>query len=160
MQAITTRPKIAQNRERGMNRRIARLSANPATNAKSWLLSHSVSEETNEPFSWKKANIGENNGSISDFSCFIGHTNYIKKSILGKIKISGKEKAITLEHHWRWFWRSCGSKQGKQNLKKNTGIETYDKHKINYLGSLFQRWKCLSSPHCSDWWKPVKTVYE
>ena len=24
-------------------------------------------------------------------------------------------------------------------LEKNTGIETYDKHKINYLGSLFQR---------------------
>ena len=42
-------------------------------------------------FVGKEANIEENNGSTSDYSCFIGHTDYIKNGTMKKIKVNGKE---------------------------------------------------------------------
>ena len=39
----------------------------------------------------KEANIEENNSSTSDYSYFIGHTDYIKNGTNEKIKVNGKE---------------------------------------------------------------------
>ena len=49
-----------------------------------------VKKQTNH-FVGKEANIEENNGSNSDYSYFIGHTDYIKNAIMEKIKVNGKE---------------------------------------------------------------------
>ena len=49
-----------------------------------------MKKQTNH-FVGKEANIEENTGSNSDYSYFIGHTDYIKNGTMEKIRVNGKE---------------------------------------------------------------------
>ena len=82
--------------------------------------------ETNKPFVGKEANIEENNGSNSDYSYFIGHTDYIKIGTMEKIKVNGKElpmmkdtgSSLTLIS--KKLWKQIGQPKLEE---KNTEIE-------------------------------------
>ena len=98
-----------------------------------------MKKQTNH-FVGKEANIDENNGSNSDYSYFIGHTDYIKNGIMEKIKVNGKEipmmkdTGASLTLISKKLWKQIGQLKLEE---KNTGIETYDKHKMKYLGAFF-----------------------
>ena len=98
-----------------------------------------VKKQTNH-FVGKEANIEENFGSTSDYSYFIGHTDYIKNGTIEKIKVNGKEIPImkdtgaSLTLISKKLWKQIGQPKLQE---KNTGIETYDKHKMKYLGAFF-----------------------
>ena len=79
-------------------------------------------------FVGKEANIEENSGSTSDYSYFIGHTDYIKNGTMEKIKVNGKEKPMM---------KDTGAPLTliSRELWKQT--ETYDMHKMKYLGAFF-----------------------
>ena len=49
-----------------------------------------MKKQTNH-FVGEKANPDENSGSTSDYSYFIGHTDYIKNGTMEKIKVNGKK---------------------------------------------------------------------
>ena len=89
-------------------------------------------------FVCEEANPEENNDSTSGYSYFIGHTDYIKNCTMEKIKVNGKETSMmkdtgaSLTLISKKLWKQIGQpKLGE----KNTGIETYDKHKMTYLGA-------------------------
>ena len=100
-----------------------------------------MKKQTNH-FVGKEANIEENNGSNSDYSYFIGHTDYIKSGTMEKIKVNGKEISMMKETGAsltlisKKLWKQIGQPKLEE---KNTGIETYDKHKMKYLGAFFRR---------------------
>ena len=80
-----------------------------------------VKKQTNH-FVGKEANIGENHGSTSDYSYFIGHTEYIKNGTMEKIKVIGKEIPMMkdTEASLTLISKNCGSRLGNRNLKKRT----------------------------------------
>ena len=98
-----------------------------------------MKKQTNH-FVREEANIEENNGSTSDFSYFIGHTDYIKNGTTEKIKVNGKkipmmkDTGASLALISKKLWKELGQPKLEE---KNTGIETYDKHKMKYLGAPF-----------------------
>ena len=105
-----------------------------------------MKKQTNH-FVGKEANIEENNGSISDYSYFFGHTDYIKNGTIKKIKVNGKEipmmkdTGASLTLISKKLWKQVGQPKLEQ---KNNGIETYDKHKMKYLGAFFSQ--CFIKP--------------
>ena len=98
-----------------------------------------MKKQTNH-FVREEANIEKNNDSSSDYSYFIGHTDYIKNGTMEKIKVNGKEitsmkdTGASLTPISKKLWKQIGQPKLEE---KNTGIETYDKHKIKYLGAFF-----------------------
>ena len=85
-----------------------------------------VKKQTNH-FVEKEAKIEENNGSTSDYSYFIGHTDYIKN---GKEIPMMEDTRASLTLISKKLWKQIG----KSNLEeKNTGIETCDKQKMKNL---------------------------
>ena len=98
-----------------------------------------VKKKTNH-FVGKEANIEENNGSTSDYWYFIGHTDYIKNGTMEKIKVNGKERPMmkdtgaSLTLISKKLWKQIGQQKLEE---KNTGFETYDNHKMKYLGAFF-----------------------
>ena len=140
--ASTTKPKNARNAERSMNQEVVRPSAKYATTAKSRTISQKCvgwKKQTNH-FVGREANPEENNGSTSNYSYFIGHTDYIKNGTIEKIKVNGKKMPMmkdtgaSLTLISKKLWKQIGQSELEE---KNTGIETYDKHKMKYLGAFF-----------------------
>ena len=76
-----------------------------------------MKKQTNH-FVGKEASIEKNNGSTSDYSYFIGHTDYIKNGTMEKIKVNVKE--IPMMKDTDADIKSCGSRLGDRNLKKRT----------------------------------------
>ena len=98
-----------------------------------------MKKQTNH-FVDEKANPEENSCSTPDYSHFIGHTDYIKNGIMEKITVNGKEISMmkdtgaSLTLISKTLWKQIGHPKLEE---KNTGIETYDKHKMNYLSAFF-----------------------
>ena len=139
--ASITKPKNVRNAERGMNQGVARPSAKRATTARSRRqLQETTARNKRIIFVREEANIEENNGSTSDYSYFIGHTDYIKNGTIEKIKVNGKEipmmkdTGASLTLISKKLWKQIGQPKLEE---KNTGIETYDKHKMKYPGAFF-----------------------
>ena len=80
-----------------------------------------MKKQTNH-FVGEKANPEENNDSPSDYSLFIGHTDYIKISTMEKIPVNDKETPMmkdtgaSLKLISKKLWKQIG----KPNLKKRT----------------------------------------
>ena len=97
-------------------------------------------EETNKPFCWKRSHYRRKQCSTSDYSYFIGHTDYIKNGTMEKIKVNSKEipmmkdTGASLTLISKKLWKQIGQPKLEE---KNKGIETYDKHKMKYLGAFF-----------------------
>ena len=132
--ASTTKPKNARNAERSMNQGVVWPSAKHATTCR-------MKKQTNH-FVGEKANPEENNGSTSDYSYFIGHTDYIKNGTMENIEKNGeeipkmKDTGASLTLISKKLWKQTGQPKLEE---KNNGLETYDKHKTKYLGAFFRR---------------------
>ena len=85
-----------------------------------------MKKQTNH-FVREEAKIEENNGSTSDYSYFIGHTDYVKNGTMEKIKVNGKEipmmkdTGASLTLISKKLWKQIGLPKLEE---KNTGIET------------------------------------
>ena len=96
-----------------------------------------VKKQTNH-FVGEEANIEEISGSTSDYSYFIAHTDFIKYGTMEKIKANGREiprmkdTGASLTLISKKPWKQIGQREIEG---KNTGNETYDKHKMKYLGA-------------------------
>ena len=97
-------------------------------------------EETSESFFGEEANIEETSGSTSDYSYFIGHTDYVKNGTMEKITVNGKEISMmkdtgaSLTLISKKLWKQIGRPKLEE---MNTRNETYVKHKMKYLGAFF-----------------------
>ena len=80
-----------------------------------------MKKQTNH-FVGEKANSEENNGSTSNYSCFIGRTDYIKNGTMEKIIVNGKEipmmkdTGASLTLNSKKLWKQIGHR----NLKRRT----------------------------------------
>ena len=98
-----------------------------------------MKKQTNH-FVGGKANTEESNGSTSDYSFFIGHTDHIKSGTMEKITVNGievpimKDTGASLTLISKKLWKPNWQPKLEE---KNTGIETYEKHKMKYLCAFF-----------------------
>ena len=88
----------------------------------------------------KEANIEEISGGTSDYSYFIGHTDYINNGTMETIKVNCKQipmmkdagASLTLISSKPW------KQVGEPKLEeKNTESESFDNHKMMYLSAFF-----------------------
>ena len=115
--------------------RIARPSAKPATKAKCWLISQSVGWGNKRTILLEKKLILKKTMAVFPTFCVLLGIPTTSRSVLRwKLKwiIKKYQWWKTLEHHWSWVWKNCGSRLDNQKLEKTRGLK-YDSIKWKVL---------------------------